>query len=117
MLSPAPGGVRVEIRLTPRGRANRIDGVADGALKVSVTAPPADNEANEALLRLLAREWQVPRRNLSIAAGGKSRNKSIFVAGEPAALLKLISISRSGGDPGGNALDDRSLDAEIAVRR
>ncbi|HVC52221.1 MAG TPA: DUF167 domain-containing protein [Stellaceae bacterium] len=84
--------MRIRIRLTPRGRADRIDGVApaaDGsrALKVSVTAPPAENRANEALLRLLAREWRVPRRDLAIVSGATSRDKVVRIAGDPAALL------------------------------
>jgi uncharacterized protein YggU (UPF0235/DUF167 family) len=33
VLSAAPDGVRLKIRLTPRGRADRIDGVAAKALK------------------------------------------------------------------------------------
>jgi len=79
--------VRIAVRLTPRGRANRIDGVDGGLLEIAVTAPPADNQANEALLRLLAREWRVPRRDLSIVTGAKSRNKIVHAAGDPAALM------------------------------
>ena len=82
--------MRVAVRLTPRARSERIDGVAGGVLKVLVTAPPAENQANNALLRLLAREWRLPRRDLSIAAGGKSRNKSVHIAGDPAALLQRL---------------------------
>ena len=83
--------MRVAVRLTPRARAERIDGVAAGALEVSVTAPPAENQANEALLRLLAQEWRLPRRELSLAQGGKSRNKIVHVAGEPAELLARLT--------------------------
>jgi uncharacterized protein len=83
--------VRVAIRLTPRARHERIEGITAGALKVSVTAPPAENQANEALLRFLARKWRVPRRDLTIAAGAKSRNKLIHVAGDPEALILRLS--------------------------
>jgi uncharacterized protein (TIGR00251 family) len=87
--------VRVAIRLTPRGRADRIEGVvhlSDGrpALKVSVTAPPAEGRANDALVELLAREWRVPKRDLAISGGLRSRDKSVRIAGDPAALLKQI---------------------------
>ena len=94
-LSAAADGVRVAVRLTPRGRGDRIKGVvraADGAaaLQVSVSAPPADGRANDALLALLAREWGVPRRDLAIVAGLKSRNKTVHVAGEPDTLLARL---------------------------
>ena len=84
------------IRLTPRSRADRLDGIvrtADGAplLKVSVTAPPADGRANDALLALLAKGWGVPRRDLAIVGGAKSRNKTVHVAGNPVDLLKRLA--------------------------
>jgi uncharacterized protein len=83
--------VRLAVRLSPRARNERIDGIAGGMLKVSVTAPPVDNQANDALLRLLAREWQLSRRDLSIVAGAKSRNKIRRIVGDPAALTRRIS--------------------------
>jgi uncharacterized protein (TIGR00251 family) len=97
-LAAAPGGVRVTVRLTPRGRADRIDGVArlaDGTpvLKVSVGAPPEDGRANEALLRLLAAEWGLTRRDVAIVAGAKSRNKSVHIVGDPAALLARLGAT------------------------
>jgi uncharacterized protein (TIGR00251 family) len=97
-LAATADGVRVAVRLTPRGRADRLEGVArlsDGAaiLKVSVTAPPADGRANDALLQLLAREWDVPRRDLAIVGGLKSRGKTVRVSGKPADLLKRLGAA------------------------
>jgi uncharacterized protein len=97
-LAATADGVSLRIRLTPRARANRIDGIirsADGApvLKVSVTAPPAENRANDALIALLAKEWRLPRRDLTLAGGGKSRDKLVHVAGEPQTLLKRIAAA------------------------
>ena len=90
--------MRVAVRLTPRGRADRFLGIAhlsDGAavLKISVTAPPADGRANDALLHLLAREWSVPRRDLAIVGGLKSRSKIVRVAGEPSLLVKRLGAA------------------------
>jgi uncharacterized protein len=90
--------VRVAVRLTPRAGADRIEGIAaprDGGsvLKVSVTAPPAGNRANEALIALLAKEWRVPRRDIAIAVGSKSRNKLVHIAGEPRALLQRLAAA------------------------
>jgi uncharacterized protein YggU (UPF0235/DUF167 family) len=97
-LRAAAGGVRIAVRLTPRARADRLDGVAhlaDGAavLKVSVTAPPAEDRANDALLRLLAEEWGVPQRDLAVIVGAKSRNKIVGVAGDTALLLKRLGAA------------------------
>jgi uncharacterized protein len=90
--------VRIAVRLAPRARADRIDGVArlaDGAavLKVRVTAPPAEGRANDALLQLLANEWDVPRRDLAVVLGAKSRNKIVGVTGDTALLLKRLGAA------------------------
>ena len=69
------------VRLTPRGGADRIEGVRDGVLHVRVAAPPVEGEANLALLRLLARELGVPSGALTIVGGERGRTKRIVVAG------------------------------------
>lgn len=100
-LFSVPGGVDVAIRLTPRAGSDRLLGLAAAAgggrvLKAAVAAPPEEGRANEALLRLLAREWKLPRRDLDIVAGRKSRDKRVRVAGDPQALLpRLLAMLAS----------------------
>ena len=91
----APGGVRLQVRLTPKASADRIQGVveeADGrrALKVAVTAPPEAGKANDALLALLARVLRVKRRDLSLALGAADRRKLVLIAGDPAGLAAQL---------------------------
>ncbi|MGZ5850319.1 MAG: DUF167 family protein, partial [Methyloceanibacter sp.] len=67
-------GVFVDVRLTPRGGRDAIEGIesrADGrvVLKARVRAAPFEGEANDALCRLLARALDVPPRDVAIAAG------------------------------------------------
>ena len=59
-------------------------------LKASVTEPPENGRANEALLRLLARAWRLPRRDLAIVAGAASRQKTVHISGEPRQLLERL---------------------------
>jgi uncharacterized protein (TIGR00251 family) len=94
-LTLARDGLRVTIRLSPRGKANRLLAIvaAEGGrvIKASVTAPAEAGRANEALLRLLARAWRLPRRDLSIIAGATSRSKAVHVAGDPQQLIDKIA--------------------------
>ena len=60
------------------------------ALKVSVTAPPSEGRANEALVQLLAKQWRVAKRDVAIVAGLKSRGKIVHIAGDPATLLSHL---------------------------
>jgi uncharacterized protein (TIGR00251 family) len=89
-------GLRVAVRLSPRAKSDRLIGLAataagEFALKAIVGAPARDGRANEALLRLLARAWELPRRDLSIIAGLASRNKTVRVAGDPQRLSAIVA--------------------------
>ena len=72
--SPAPGGVTVTVRLTPKGGRDSIDGVetmSDGraVLKARVRAAPHEGAANDALVRLLAKALGVPPRGVEVTGG------------------------------------------------
>lgn len=91
-------GVRIETRVTPRASRNRIDGVRDGRLVIKVTSPPVDHAANDAVINVLAAALDVPKRALTIVAGGQSRSKSIVVAGLSASeIRRRLSVILSTG--------------------
>ncbi|SPU54934.1 DUF167 domain-containing protein [Brevundimonas vesicularis] len=74
------------IRLQPGAAADRIDGWTSDAegrpvLKVRVRARPIEGEANDALIRLLAKSLGVPKSSISVGRGGQSRSKMIVVQG------------------------------------
>ena len=53
----------------------------DGILKVRVMAPAVEGAANNALIRLLAEEIGVSRRDVRIVAGATSRQKLVVIDG------------------------------------
>lgn len=74
------------VRLTPGASADRIAGWdvdAEGrpVLKVRVRARPVEGEANEALIKLLAKALGVPKSAVALQRGGQSRTKMIDIAG------------------------------------
>jgi uncharacterized protein (TIGR00251 family) len=73
--------ISFQIRVHPRAKKNAITGELGDALKVALTAPPADGKANKACIDFFARLLKVPRSSVTIAAGQTSRNKMIRVAG------------------------------------
>lgn len=93
------GGVVVRVRLTPKSSRDAIEGTEETpegpALKARVRAVPADGEANSAVERLLAEWLGVPKRSVSLAAGGKSRVKSLMIAGDPVAIAARLSARLS----------------------
>ncbi len=84
----SPTDVRFAVRLTPRAAVDQIDGVVAGVLRARVGAPAVEGAANNALMRLIADELGVPRRDVRIVAGATSRQKLIVVDGvEPEAIV------------------------------
>ena len=74
--------VRFAVRLTPRGGADRVDGVnGEGVLEARVSAPPVGGAANSALIRLLAEELDVARSSVRLVAGATGRHKLVVVEG------------------------------------
>jgi uncharacterized protein (TIGR00251 family) len=79
--------VRFAVRLTPRAAADRIDGVVEGVLRARVGAPAVEGAANNALIRLIADELGVARRDVRIVAGATSRQKLVVVDGVSAEVV------------------------------
>ena len=90
--SPPSGDtpVRFTVRVTPRSSRNAIEW-EQGILKVRLTAPPVDGVANNALIALLAKHLQLPRRSIRIVHGESSRQKIVEVTGmtEEEILVRL----------------------------
>jgi uncharacterized protein len=89
------GGIVVTMRLTPNGGRDAIELIetlSDGRslVKARVTAAATDGEANAALVRLLARELQIPPRQVQISAGHTSRNKRVTIEGDGKALAAAL---------------------------
>jgi uncharacterized protein (TIGR00251 family) len=79
---------RFAVRLTPRAARDQVDGVVEGELRAHVSAPAVEGAANNALVRLLAEELGVARRDVRIVAGASSRRKLVVVDGlEPDQLV------------------------------
>jgi len=95
-VTPVADGVRIRLRVQPRARRNRVDGLvaeADGgrALKVAVTAAPESGAANDAVIALLAGEWGLAKSALTLVAGAADRRKIVKLAGDPQRLARQLT--------------------------
>lgn len=86
----------LELWVQPRASRDEVAGLQDGAVKVRLTAPPVDGEANDALVRFLAKKLGVPRSSLTIVRGQTGRRKAVRVAGLTAEEVRR----RLGVEPG-----------------
>ncbi|MRS02655.1 DUF167 domain-containing protein [bacterium] len=88
----------LKIKLIPRSSRNELVGfMEDGTLKIKLSAPPVDGQANQALIKLLADLIKVPVGNINIISGKTSHNKLISITGisqETSTLIIQKHINR-----------------------
>jgi len=65
--------------------------VRAGRLQVRVSAAPVEGEANERLIRILARELATPRAMIVLMRGTTSRDKDVLVRAAATRHAELIA--------------------------
>ncbi len=80
------GTQTITIKLTPGARQNAIMGweedlFGERTLKVQVTEIPEKGNANKALIKLLSKQWKIPKSSITIKRGETSRTKILEIEG------------------------------------
>ncbi|NLA74401.1 MAG: YggU family protein [Deltaproteobacteria bacterium] len=71
----------IDARIIPKSSRNEITALEQGIVKIRVTAPPVDGLANRAVIELISKKFKIPKKNIEIISGDKSKNKRIRVHG------------------------------------
>ena len=71
----------LDIRVIPRAPRSRVDGTRGDALLIRLAAPPVDGAANAALIAFLAEALDLPRRDITLVSGERSRDKRVRIIG------------------------------------
>ncbi len=85
-------GVVVNIVVQPRSSKTMITGIHNNALKVKLTSPPVDGEANKTLVKFLSKLFKVPKSSIEIIKGETSRTKQVLIPGDNTTKDRVISI-------------------------
>lgn len=72
-------GVTLDLLVAPNAKRTQAMGLHDGALRVRLAAAPVDGAANEALLRWVAAELQLPRQAVTLLRGETSKRKVLVL--------------------------------------
>ena len=75
-----PPSTTIDIRVIPRASVSKVDGTRGGAWLVRLRTPPVDGAANAELIEVLASTLRIPKRDIAIVAGEKSRLKRVSIS-------------------------------------
>ena len=78
-LKPTAKGLQLLVQVVPRASRVKVGPLAGERIKVSVTAPPVDGKANEAVVRAVAEALNLPRRHVVVVSGATSRRKTLLL--------------------------------------
>lgn len=83
-------GDRLCFRVLVQPRASRLEiaGIQGEALKIRLTAPPVEDQANRQLIPFLADSLGIPKHRVSILSGRRNRTKTVAVSGLTVAELE-----------------------------
>lgn len=73
----------IKVKIVPGSSKNKIIGVYNDALKISIAAPPVEGKANKKCIAYLAKYFDVAKSKIEIISGQISKNK----------LIKIYDIS------------------------
>ena len=74
-------GVLIDVHLQPGARRSAACGEHGGRLKIATAAPPLEGRANDALVEWLAHCLGLPRRQVRLVSGQRSRDKTLRATG------------------------------------
>lgn len=70
---------KISIKVIPRSSKIEVEKLSEGEYRVRLTKAPADNEANEQLIKLLGKHFGVAPSLIRIVSGATSRKKIVEI--------------------------------------
>jgi uncharacterized protein len=71
----------LNITVSPKSSKKRISIDENNFMKVYLTSPPVDGKANEELIALFSKSLKVPKSDIEIISGEKSKKKRLMILG------------------------------------
>jgi uncharacterized protein (TIGR00251 family) len=71
--------MKIIVKVKPNSREQKIEQCSDGSWLVRLKSPPVEGKANQELIKLLAKHFQVPKSKIQIKVGQSSKQKLIEI--------------------------------------
>lgn len=82
--------IELNIYVVPRSSKTEVVGLYNDSLKIKLKSPPVDNEANEELIKFLANELKLSKKNIQIVKGHNQKRKIVLIIGVELVKLKQV---------------------------
>jgi len=82
----------IDVQVVPRASRTAVGPAVGDRLRVAVTAPPVDGEANAAVIAALADAFGVRRSAVAIVRGDRGRRKTVRIDGGDPATLEALRL-------------------------
>ena len=69
----------LDLFIQPKASRDQIQGEHGDELKVAITAPPVDGQANSHLIKYLAKQFKVAKGQVQIVRGELGRHKTVTI--------------------------------------
>ena len=69
----------VRLYVQPKASRDKIVGLHDDEIKIAITAPPVDGQANSHLIKFLSKQFKVAKNQISIEKGETGRHKQVRI--------------------------------------
>ncbi|BAY82736.1 hypothetical protein NIES267_22200 [Calothrix parasitica NIES-267] len=71
--------MQIRVKVKPNSKEQTIIEEEDGSLTIRLKSPPVDGKANQELIKVMSKKYNVPKSHISIKSGASSRQKLIEV--------------------------------------
>ncbi len=75
----SPFFMQQRVKVKPNSKQQKIIDEVDGSLTIYLKSPPVDGKANEELIKVLSKKYNVPKSYIRIKSGASSRQKLIEI--------------------------------------
>ncbi|BAU66863.1 hypothetical protein STA3757_42690 [Stanieria sp. NIES-3757] len=71
--------MKISVKVKPNSQQQKIEELADGSLIIRLKSPPIDGKANQKLIEILAKKFQVAKSQITIKSSLSSKNKLVEI--------------------------------------
>lgn len=85
-------GIKLNIRVIPNASKCEILDIIDNSLKVKLNVPPIEGKANKKCIEYFSKLLHVAKTSIEIISGEKSKNKVLYIKGNPERILEKLNL-------------------------